>query len=476
MNTSTTIEGGRKAPIRSLEMAAIIAVEDAPGILKANAIDRLICGGHCDTPRQALDAINRLIATNELMASFDDDVHVLWPGLEFVPDDAEEVPAGEPEDEFVSAAMDADIGAYVGDLLADMSAWADAQAKSVEVEALPTMLANLMADDDAELDRIASQPWLIDGLIPASSLGVIFGEPGGGKSFVAVDMAASVSTGTAWQGIDTGEPGLVVYIAAEGGGGLRFRKRAWEQTHGIRAPLLRIQPRAVTMDDERQVADFSDALSELARREGVPLKMVVVDTLNRTMAGEENSNTDMAAYVRGCERLQHDHGCGIAIIHHSGKDVDRGARGASALKAATDFEIAIAKAGHHVTVRHTRAKDTEPLAPIACVLDGVTVEGYHDHKGQPITSLVPRLATSGERLTAAVTLSDREQALLDVVRDTIGDDGGCDRGDVRDAFKHHPVMAGVNSDTARRTINRCLTSLRDRGMVTVEDDVIRLVS
>ena len=57
--------------------------------------------------------------------------------------------------------------------------------------------------------------WVIKSVIEQDNLVVLFGKPGDGKSFLAIDIAASVSTGTKWHGKTT-VPGAVFYIAGEG--------------------------------------------------------------------------------------------------------------------------------------------------------------------------------------------------------------------------------------------------------------------
>lgn len=327
------------------------------------------------------------------------------------------------------------------------------------------MLEALLADDDAEMLRVSNMQWLIDGIIPAESFGVVFGEPGCGKSFTMVDMACSVSSGEQWQGLDTGDEGLVIYISAEGGNGMRFRKRAWEQKHK-RAPLMRVLPMTTIMDDPKDVGQLAQVLREYQRRIKQPIKMLVVDTLNRSMMGNENDNSDMADFVRGCERIQHEHKCGVVVVHHSGKDAERGARGASSLKAATDFEIMVGKKEDIITVTHTRAKDVEPVPPVICRAEVVTIEGYLDYKGREITSLVPLAANFGDEMRAASLMSERETTLLDIIkREAVAagaDDMTCEKSSVKESFGDE---IGVSGGTLSQALSKNLKLLRDRGMV-----------
>ena len=79
------------------------------------------------------------------------------------------------------------------------------------------------------VDEILNLPppsWLVRDLLEDESFSVLYGAPEGGKSFVALDIAAHISAGTDWQGRKV-HPGPVVYVVGEGGRGIVKRLRAW---------------------------------------------------------------------------------------------------------------------------------------------------------------------------------------------------------------------------------------------------------
>src|SRR5690606_25718324 len=79
---------------------------------------------------------------------------------------------------------------------------------------------------------------------------------------------------------------------------------------------------------------------------GLPLAAVAVDTVNRALGGgDENSSVDMGAFVAQAERLRVAFpGSAVLLVHHTGKDEGRGARGHSSLAAAVGGQLDVTAA------------------------------------------------------------------------------------------------------------------------------------
>jgi len=179
--------------------------------------------------------------------------------------------------------------------------------------------------------------WLVDGLIPAASFAAIFGKPGSYKSFAALYLGAMIATGREAFGRATTQ-GPVIYIAGEGGAGLKRRRDAIMRQHGLPqdAPVYFIKAQlnlATTLEDR-------DALLAEIRAIGVKPALVVIDTFARMTAGiEENSAKDVGAAIAIMGSIEQETGAAVLIVHHSGKAQDAGMRGSSALLAAVDAEL-----------------------------------------------------------------------------------------------------------------------------------------
>jgi phage/plasmid primase-like uncharacterized protein len=189
----------------------------------------------------------------------------------------------------------------------------------------------------------ASPPsWLIKGVLPSDGLGVLFGPSGGGKSFVALDMALSIAAGRDWHGRKLKRPGAVIYVCGEGQQGIVNRVRAWEKHTGVSVDDLpfRITRLPVRFLDAGSVARLLKAIDAQLDDLGGNVSFLAVDTVNRNFGdGDENSTKDMTRFVDSLTDVQKQLDCTLMAVHHTGLgDGDR-ARGSSALRAALDFEI-----------------------------------------------------------------------------------------------------------------------------------------
>lgn len=250
-------------------------------------------------------------------------------------------------------------------------------------------------DSDAAIAMIAQQRWLIDQIIPVDAFGVIYGPSGAYKSFCAMDMSACIASAMNWHGNDVDEPGHVLYIGAEGASGLHLRKKAWEIRHQRPLTNLAILGMAVTInsDDHEALITLCD---ELVQEIDQPIRLIVIDTLARSFQGEENSATDMGDFVNACDHIREVTGATILVVHHSGKDAEKGARGSSALRAACDFEFKVTSPGKKLTrLSCTKAKDSDPFDDINFKLNVVEI-GVRDRKGKPLTSLILSPAADGD--------------------------------------------------------------------------------
>jgi hypothetical protein len=234
--------------------------------------------------------------------------------------------------------------------------------------------------------ELSPPDWLLQGILERDTLSLIFGDPGCGKTFLALDWACRIATGTPYRGHEVTQ-GPVVYIAGEGRQGLARRGRAWSIANNVTivgADILTFP--AIAANDAMERAELVAAVE--AETANAAPAIVVVDTLARCFGGgDENSTQDMSAFVRGCDALRERWGCAVLVVHHSGHGDKKRARGAIALKAALDAEYRLEQTeGGGLLLTATKMKDAEIPAPLALDLATVPLPDVLDDFGNVVTS------------------------------------------------------------------------------------------
>ena len=241
----------------------------------------------------------------------------------------------------------------------------------------------------------------VEGLLTTSAMSVIYGPSNCGKTFFIVDLALHVALGREWRGRAV-ERGAVVYLSLEGAMGIRNRLSAFRAHHelgGEQLPFVAMPQPVNLLNEDADVRAVVELVQHVAIAAGMPVAMVIVDTLSRAMAGgNENSPEDMTGIVSNCDKIRDITGAHVCLVHHSGKDEARGARGHSSLRAATDTEIEITREPEATSsnVRVAKQRDLEAADPFAFTLKSVPL-GVN-RRGKDVTSCVV-LATEKEDKT-----------------------------------------------------------------------------
>ena len=208
------------------------------------------------------------------------------------------------------------------------------------------------------LRKMPPVEFIVEGLLTRHGVAVMYGEPGAGKSFLAIDLALSIAYGTHWHG-QAVEQGAVLYIAGEGVGGLGKRIKAWQAHYDMKGEVpFFVLPTAVRFREPEDVERLLRTIDSL----GVKFKAVFIDTVARALlGGDENSSTDMGLFIDSCEIVKRHCNCALIAIHHSGKDAARGMRGSTALLGAVDTSVRIMKKDGNVELSVEKQKDAEPI-------------------------------------------------------------------------------------------------------------------
>jgi AAA domain len=211
---------------------------------------------------------------------------------------------------------------------------------------------------DANTAVILTGNWLVKHVLPKAGLGVMFGPPGCGKTFAALDLALHIAAGEDWREYRV-KPAAVSYIAMEAGRLAQNRVHAWIGHHKKLWPKrFRMSPK--TLDLRSSDKDVRALIQDI--RDNQPnVGLVVVDTLSRALVGgNENGPEDMGLLVARCEHMAFELECFVLLVHHTGKDEAKGSRGHTCLTGAINTELEVRRQqGEPGTITVTKQRDGE---------------------------------------------------------------------------------------------------------------------
>lgn len=318
-----------------------------------------------------------------------------------------------------------------------------------------------------------SNPYLVKGLVDRGTLVVRYGPANSGKTALEIDMAMHVATGRPYDGRAVNS-GLVIYLAAEGGRGVRNRLKAWLKANKAdnpgKIPFFLILGQVDLLNGKKGADLLISAIREAEQQCGQPCVYLVIDTLSRALAGgDENSSKDMGLLVKNVDAIRQIVGCTITLIHHTGKDRDRGARGHSLLLGAVDTEMEVEGMNGSGAVRVTKQRDLPIEKERYFKLESVDI-GWDDDAG-PVTAVVARMT----KHAFEIPLTPAEERILDAARSLI-----LERADESDGHPagipvkcteiHEFLQAklsgnGTNNRISRTTVSGHLKSLVDKAAV-----------
>lgn len=245
------------------------------------------------------------------------------------------------------------------------------------------------------IDQIERKPtdWLIRGYLVRNTLAGLIAPPGTCKSFLAVDWACRVATGTPWHGKPV-KRGAVFYLAGEGHAGISKRVEGWciaNEASRAGMPLF-VSGGIPFLCDSQNVEDGVAELEEIADAlffgHGIEPALIVIDTVARAMNGaDENTAEDMGRFIAAKDALRARWGATVLSVHHTGHEGTR-ARGSSNYAANLDSDFYLTNKGDQVQLKAgDKSKDWRPPAPVMLSRVEITTSVIGED-GQPETTLV----------------------------------------------------------------------------------------
>ena len=183
--------------------------------------------------------------------------------------------------------------------------------------------------------------WAVEKLIPEWGIGQMFGDTATGKTFVAIDLAMRMcNDNELWLNAKINHRGPVIYALMEGAFDFQQRIDAWIAAHtdATDEDLWVLEEEALDLASVESVVALVEDIRLLELRPA----MVIIDTQALATPGtNESDNSEMGVVMSHLKALATELHCPVMTVHHTGLQNKERSRGASAQKAALDFEIQV---------------------------------------------------------------------------------------------------------------------------------------
>ena len=322
------------------------------------------------------------------------------------------------------------------------------------------------------MTQVKPVEWLIKSMLPHATLGVLYGESGSGKSFVALDICASLSRGKNWNNLKT-RKARVLYVVAEGVGGFNNRIKAYCHQAGIKPEDLDIDIISDVTPNIMETSHINALISDI--KAFGPYAMVVMDTYAQVTPGaNENSGEDMGKALGHCRKISQLSSALVLLVHHSGKDASKGARGWSGLKAAADVELEVTRFENDRCISVTKLKDGQDGVEFGFRLHDVVLG--QDEDGDDITSCVVEYTESKQPKRKTKTLKANQKLVLSQLHELAGLSGGTVTitALIEASVNQTPHDPESRSDNRRRDALRAINTLQSLGMCSIESGFISI--
>jgi hypothetical protein len=228
-------------------------------------------------------------------------------------------------------------------------------------EILPVSRAN-------ELDiRKPEMAWLIQSIWASSAVGIIGGPPKCCKSWLGLDMALSVASGSPCLGqFPVKQPGpALIFLAEDALPAVRGRIEALCNHRQIpidSLDLFVITASSLRLDLRRDQQRLKATLAAFKPR------LLLLDPLVRLHRLDENSATDISSLLGFIREMQRSYDTAIVLVHHLSKrhyaQPGQALRGSSDLHAFGDSNAYLKRLKDRIilTLEHRAAKPPEPIA------------------------------------------------------------------------------------------------------------------
>ena len=189
-----------------------------------------------------------------------------------------------------------------------------------------------------------NRPYLVKGLLLAKQVSIFAGPSNLGKSAITACLASHIVLGRNFGEMKVRQS-AVLYVAAEDPLGIADRAYPFMQQPDSETAPFNILGRPIDLSNRSEMDLFQKSAKEYLESSGYENLLIVFDTLNLCIGdGDENSARDMGKVIGNAQKLAHETGAHVMIIHHTGTSGSSRPRGSSALTANVDTLLTLHRA------------------------------------------------------------------------------------------------------------------------------------
>jgi hypothetical protein len=312
-----------------------------------------------------------------------------------------------------------------------------------------------------DVEATDSRPWLVELFIPETGTGLISGQWGTYKTFVAISLAVAVMTGGIFIKFPVMRKGAVLFIALEGENEIAIRlEAAIGSGPPGKMPFAWITecPRLLDPDAPQQLAAMvKEAAERMLRDFGLPVVLVIIDTMGKgagySRAGDENDSVIAKTVEKALAVASKETGAFFLGLDHFGKDPSTGTRGSSGKEDHTDVVLSLlgdkaqsgAVTNMRLCARKRRSGPNGEEFPFRAKLFDM---GF-DPRGTPMTTLIIDWTTAPDGSTQTKPKDDQWSKSLRLLRQTLMT-MLVDCGNDLRPFADGPIVRAVDEEIIRK--------------------------
>jgi hypothetical protein len=286
--------------------------------------------------------------------------------------------------------------------------------------------------------------------------------------------------------------GGVLIVGLEGQRGLENRLLAQRMHHHLDGEDVPLAVWQAPIDFGTRNSKDAHLFAQTVLQEfDIAPSLIVIDTLARAMGGgNENGPNDMGCFIKSIGYIQEEVGSHVLVVHHIGKDAERGPRGHSSLRAAADTMVEIQRPDGAKTSVATVIKQKDGPEGAAYEFKLRSIQLGLDEDGDPVTTCIVEHINAEEVIARRrQKLSGPQQRAFDILQRLIIDHGkpteyghevipdkalSVALGQWRDECKRAGLSASESPAAQRKAVQRAMDDLVNIRVVGKYDEQVWL--